>query len=327
MKRKTPLFLALLLALVFTFAPVANAAYLGSPERADTSDEVEIDDVDVPLVELPTTELAPTAQVDASGAAVAEVAKDALLSAVEAAVSSGDVRITVAPAGTAGASAVTAAMDKEALQAVADGGMELAVSSSVGQMVMPSSVLSSILGSAAGSDVQVAMERKSTDHGAELLSGIADVDPARIEGGSVTEVDIRSGGANITSWSGGSATLSLPVGSGRFEAGKGYTVYQFSADGSMEQHTGYCVFANGAMRIELSITHLSTFVVLADAVEDDMGAIAPSVTPSPLAASVDTTVGTTASSGNMATVWFGAAAVVAISAVAVIIVSKKRRKV
>ena len=108
----------------------------------------------------------------------------------------------------------------------------------------------------------------------EIAAASADIAEERIQGGSITEIDILSGSENITSWDGGAVTLELPTGSGDFEEGKGYHVIQISADRSETEHIGRCVTDGADMHVEISITHLSTFVVLAigvdqAAVDDD----------------------------------------------------------
>lgn len=79
---------------------------------------------------------------------------------------------------------------------------------------------------------------------------------------SVTEVTIRSGKEKVTAFGGQVHTLYLPVENKAFEVGKSYVVYQISDDGSVEQLVGKCVKTGGKRFLELTTTHLSTFVAL-----------------------------------------------------------------
>lgn len=79
--------------------------------------------------------------------------------------------------------------------------------------------------------------------------------------------------------------MDLPIGSGQYELGKGYRVVQINADGTVTGHIGRCVLdANGNMCVEISVSQFGTFVVLPEAVEEDMGAAPTPMVASPLAA-------------------------------------------
>lgn len=83
-----------------------------------------------------------------------------------------------------------------------------------------------------------------------------------MSGVSAVEVTITSGSKSITSFSGRSITLLLPVDAGAFQAGQSCAVYQISEDGALETHTGICRSVNGSLWVEITTTHLSTFVVV-----------------------------------------------------------------
>lgn len=334
MKRKLPLLLVMLMLLSMVYLPAASAML--SPQRNDN--EIDIDDDDVPLIELPTAEVVAEVIVDKSGTADVKVEAAKLLEAVESVVSGDAVQIVVAataasnPAndGTA-VSAVKAVMPKEALKAVAEQtDVEVAVVTDVGQMTLPHAALASIVGKAGDEDVTFTMSKKSVDTGKELLQEVLgsamDIPEDRIQGGSITEVDILSGGENITSWDGGAVTLELPIGAGEFEQDKGYRVIQISADKSETEHIGRCVADDMGLHVEISITHLSTFVVLAGAVEEDMGPESVPMVQSPLAVTPNTGSDNSSSSGggsgSMLCVWVGLA-LVAVAAGSVML---KRRQ-
>ena len=292
MKRKLPLLLAAFMLLPLVYPPVTCAAAgLPSAERSD--EEIEINEEDVPLIEFPTADIAAEVTVDETGSAAAALSAEQLLGAVASVLSGDAVRITVtAASGGENVSAVSAAVPKTALQAVAEQtDAEVEVVTDIGRMTLTNAAIASIVEKAGGEDVTFSMSQRPAELGMELLSEVLgageDISEARIQSGSVTEIDILSGGERITSWDGGAAALHLPVGSGLFEQNKGYRVIQISADKSRTEHVGRCVMGDKGLHVEISITHLSTFVVLADAVEEDMGAEPVLMAMSPLAARID----------------------------------------
>lgn len=294
MKRKLPLLLVVLMLLSMAYAPAVYAA--PSAERND--DEINIDDDDVPLIELPAVDVAAEVTVDQNGTAAVTVGAEQILEAVGSVVSGDAVRIMVTataasnPANNGAAvNAVSAAVPKEALKAVVDQtDAEMDVITDVGRIILPNAAIASIVEKAGGDNVTFNMSQKPVDLGRELLQktlGTAtaiDIAEELIQGGSVTEINILSGDTSIVSWEGGAATLDLPIGSGQFELGKGYRVIQINADGTVTEHIGRCVMDADGLHVELSVTQLGTFVVLAEAVEEDMGSAPVPMIASPLAA-------------------------------------------
>lgn len=332
MKRKFPLLLVVLLLLSAVYTPVAYAAPGGLPSAERNDEEIDIDENDVPLIELPTADIAAEVTVDENGTAAVALSAEQILGAVESVVSGDAVRITVtATSGAENVNTVSAAMPTEALQAVVEQtDAEMEVVTDVGRMTLPNAAIASIVEKAGGEDVTFNMTRKAVELGKELLEEVLgtveDIAEERILNGSVTEIDILSGGENITSWDGGAVTLTLPIGSGLFEQGKGYRVIQISADKSRTEHTGRCVMGAKGLHVEISITHLSTFVVLADAVEEDMGAEPTSMVASPLAARIDGGSGSSGGSNGMAYMWFAAAGLVLVASAAGGVMLKRRHK-
>lgn len=292
MKRKLPLPLVMLLLLSMAYVPAAHAA----PSAERGGEEFDIEEDGVPLIEFPTAGVAAEVTVDQDGIAAVHVGAEQLLEAVGSVVSGDAVRITVTataapnPANDgATVKAVSAAMSKEALRAVAERtDAEMDVITDVCRIALPNAAIASIVEKSGGEDVTFTMDQKTAGYGRDLLREVLgtemDIAEDRIRGGSVTELGILSGGENITSWDGGAITLELPIGSGGFEEGKGYRVIQISADKSETDHTGFCVTDDTGLRVQISITHLSAFVVLAGAVEEDIDTESVPMVASPLAA-------------------------------------------
>lgn len=322
MKRKLPLLLVVFMLLSAVYAPVSYAA--PSPERGGSEPDIN---KNVSLPELPAANIAPGITVDQNGAAAVRVDAEQLLGAVGAVLSGDAVKITIAATAASNpandgtnAVAVSMVMPREALMAVAEQtDVELEIVTDIGQMILPHAAIASIAERAGGEDVTINMSQKTPDYGRDLLQealGAAmDIPEDRIQGGSITEIDILSGDNSITSWDGGAVILELPIGAGGFEQGKGYRVIQISADRSETEHTGLCVEDDTDLHVEISITHLSTFVVLAGAVGEDVRP-EPVPTMSPLAVVSDS--GNSGNSGNgvMTCLWFAAAglALVAVGA-------------
>jgi len=271
MKRKSALLFAVLLLLSLARAPAAHAAS-GQPSRERDDSEINIDKDAVPLTESPASEIVVEATADGNGAVSARPTAEQILAAVESVVHGESVNVRIAVTGMAeDADTISAAMPRGALEAVAEtAGLEIVTD--IGQMALSSEAIAAILESAVGEDVTLCMAREPAEFGRELLEevlgGEMDVSEESVRNGSVTEVVILSGDQRIDGWSGGSVALKLPVGTGRFEQDKGYRVIQISADKSRTEHTGRCVTEAENLCVEISITHLSTFVVLAEPVEE-----------------------------------------------------------
>ncbi|MDE6996809.1 MAG: hypothetical protein K2P04_02890, partial [Oscillospiraceae bacterium] len=200
-------------------------------------------------------------------------------------------------------------------------GAELEIVSGVGSLTLPNQALASIVEKAGGEDVTFQMARQGAEFGKELLEKVqgagADVAEDRIRNGSVTEISILSGGRHITSWDGSAAALRLPAGSGGFEPDKGYQVIQVSGDMSRTEHTGRCVMGGGGLCVEISITHLSVFLTLADAVEEVVDGGSIPMVVSPLAARTD--------GGGMTRLWLAAGLAVIAGALAGAALKRRRK--
>lgn len=146
---------------------------------------------------------------------------------------------------------------------------ELALDTPVGQMTIPHEALKAIVDEAGSSDITVTLRSQTAAEAAKYLADM-DVTQEQLKGASVVEVSIASGKKSITSFDGESITLTLPVYGDGFEAGKSYTVYQISEDGTVEKLTCKCKERSKTLYVELSTTHLSTFVVLPDGQAEEL---------------------------------------------------------
>lgn len=277
MKQKFPLFMATFLTMTLLYS-VALAARSPALEDANT------DTASVPPVEILVTSIGVEADVDESGAATVEVSSGDLLSAMEEINSEGSVRLSVRAEGADNASKVTTVLPKEALKAVAEQtNAELQVESAAGQVTLPNAVLASVVEDASGDSVRIVVSAQTSAHAQALLDGKVAVDAAQIAAGSVAEVNSTSGSTALTELNGGSATIALPVGSGDFQEGMSYTVYQAGIDGSVNAFVGQCMMVDDQLRVVLTADRLGSFVALPEAAANSTAVESYNMVMSPLA--------------------------------------------
>ena len=138
----------------------------------------------------------------------------------------------------------------------------LAVRTHLGETSIPNSTLAKILEGASGQDLTVRMEEHPSSEARTLLANKADIPADRLEDASVTEVTITSGSKSITSFGGRAITLLLPVSESLFQIGERCVVYQISESGAVDEQTGLCRRQNNQLWVEVTTTHLSTFVAV-----------------------------------------------------------------
>lgn len=297
MKRKLPLLLAVVMLVTLLCTPVAHAAAAFVPSPGG---ETEINEVDVPLVEIPEVVIQVNATVNA-GTTTAVVPEDELLAAV-AVVNAGDaVRITIISTGGKDAVKEEVVLPGSAIQAVVQSGAELRIVTAAGGAIIPNNALGYFAEAAGDGDIILVIEKieeQDVETGVTLLKGQG-VDAARIKDGSVSKVYVICNGVVFYNWVGDSIALSLPVGAGDFEEDSVYTVYQLDENGAnVRTLEGLCTMEDGELRVVVSVdSRLGYFVVLPEAVAQNVAAVDPSIVTSPLAskAAVESDTGLLAS--------------------------------
>lgn len=312
-------FFLLLTALMLLSAVCAPAAYAANGDQISVrryGNEFKIDPNDVPLIEFPTAEIVKELTAAEDGSAVIAVDADELLETVGAAVSGEAVGIAVIAAASgaennsAAVNAISISMPGDALTAVAERTeVDLQIVTDIGQMILPNSVIASVVEQTGGKDITFIMAHKPLD-----------ADSGPVQGGSATEIDILSDGRYITSWDGGEVILKLPVGTGYFEPDLSYRVIQTSADNTRNEHAGLCVEDASGLYAEISITHLSTFVVLAETAKEATRTLHDSMVQSPLAVNIDDGNG-----GGAPYMWIAAGGLALAACAAGVTVLKRRR--
>lgn len=331
MKRKVPLLAALVLALSLVLAPVAKAAPgdVGSTERDPDEDPITvIEDDDVPLSTIDDLEV-PLAGIGAADIIIeaysqtnVSVTADQMLGAMETVRGGEQMRILLSKDGGQVVT-TTVVIPTTALQAVVgEPYPSVAIYTDMAQLLMPNEVVASIVEQAKGETVVFTMAKQNAEQGQTLVG--ADIAVERIENGSIVELSIQSGSAAITRFGGAAATLSLTADSEIFAFGASYTVVQ-----SGTEYVGLCNLTETGLGVEIPVTNAGTFVLLADAVEEEAGSQSLSVVASPLAAKISNNSGDVTGSGtqiNVAYVCFATAALLSVGVAAVGVSTKRRRK-
>lgn len=307
MKRKLPLFLAMLMMVSVLCAPMASALSVEQP------DLTEIDDPDVPLAEIPEVVIwvDATRNGDTSSAVVPE---EDLEDAIGQVVEEGAVRLTIISDGQGDAARAEVEMPGDLIRKMAETGVELNVLTPVGRALLSNEAFLSILHED-GCTPTLVIERKHIELGHVLLEN-DNVASNRIDGGSVCLVYMTCAHGTYYGWGAGTITLYLPTGSAAFVEGNGYTVRHLDMNPKdfeikdfekedytvedIETYVGQCVVDNyisyaeyydytgygddDGLRVAVTVENgkLCYFVVLANAVAENVGTVDPAIVVSPL---------------------------------------------
>jgi len=183
--------------------------------------------------------------------ASAAIPESSVAGAVQAAKDTGKNTITIIPTDTGSAGAIAVSISKASAKAVVQGGAALAVQTRQGNVTIPNDTLAQMIAAAAGDDLVITVTRGTA-------ADAADIDTTNA---LIVKVTVTSGGKSITSFGGKSLTVDIPV-DASYTAGALYKVIVLSADGSRETLSGLCVKKDGGLWVEVTVTHLSTFVVI-----------------------------------------------------------------
>ena len=213
--------------------------------------------------DVPTVDVKPEANVDKDGNAKVELTEKEIETMIENAVEGEAEIIAISPEMDSEATSLEVTFPKGAVDAILEETKaSVSIQSDLGRVLLSRDVLTSISKTTEGGAVTVTVAAGKAENAGGLLKGQKDVTEEALKDCSVTEVTIRSGKEKVTAFGGKSITLYLPVENKAFEVGKSYVVYQISDDGSVEQLVGKCVKTGGKRFLEVTTTHLSTFVAL-----------------------------------------------------------------
>ena len=192
----------------------------------------------------------------------ATITNDAISEAVKAVEETSANTITVIPTEVnSGIRAVSVVLPAGSAQSIARAGAGLAVQTPKGNVTLPEEVLNSIQSQASG-ELTIRVEETSILTVEEQLPTGTD-----LTNSTAAEVTVTVGGQELTTFGGNHLTVMIPVGN-RFTPGQQYDVLVISDNGAVETLTGRCGTSDGQRYVTVRVNHLSTFVVLADTVEE-----------------------------------------------------------
>ena len=201
--------------------------------------------------------LTPAATVT-NGTASATVTEADLTAAITAARNEKADTVVIAPTGADKAGTLSVTVPTMSATALAKAGLALTVSGAQGALRLPADALTAAATGATTGD-SLAITIAAID--AETLSVDALPAGTDLTDALIFQIGITSGGSAITGFGGASVTVTLPVGDG-FTVGESYRVYVISADGAVEALPGKVLERDGTRVIDLSLSHLTQFVVM-----------------------------------------------------------------
>ncbi len=172
---------------------------------------------------------------------------------IKNALSQNNGRVVIAPKITGSAESVSVSVPVSSVKEIAENASgALSVESDCGSVSIPNGTLDSVSAQAGGSDIKMTIETKSAKD--------VNLPASDLEKAAIVEISISSGGKKITTFGGNSLGVSIPV-TGNYKTGDTYKVIVISADGTVETLVGKVVTNNGKASVEVTVKHLSTFVV------------------------------------------------------------------
>lgn len=172
---------------------------------------------------------------------------------IKSALSQNNGKVLIAPKITGWAESVSVSIPATSLKEIAENASgTLSVQSDCGCVSIPNCTLDSVSEQAGGSDIKMTIATKSAKD--------IDMPAADLENAAIVEISISSGGKNITTFGGGSLGVSITV-ADSYKTGDSYKVIVISADGTVETLVGQVVINNGKASVEVTVKHLSTFIV------------------------------------------------------------------
>ena len=193
------------------------------------------------------------------GAQTAKITNEAIAEAVKAVEESSATSITIIPTQVAEQiETVSVELPRGAVSQIANANAGIDVQTAKGNVTLPKEVLSSISAQTSGTALTIHVEEK-TQRDAELQAP----EGINLTGSVAVEVTVMAGSQEITTFGNHKLAVMLPVGSG-FQPGETYDVLVISSNGAVEMLEGQCGYADGQRYVTVSVSHLSTFIVLAD---------------------------------------------------------------
>ncbi len=196
-----------------------------------------------------------TAKAGTSGTAAATVSSDNITEALKnaGATTGKSVALTLNVTVPANSTGLTTTLPKDALtSAISGGATSITISSSICDVTFDGNALSTIKSAATG-DISVSITPTDTSK----LSGTAkDTIGSRPD----YDLSVTSGGTAISSFNGGTATVSIPYTPASGENVQQLVIYYIGSDGALNMVTN-CVYDAVTKSVKFSTGHFSTYAV------------------------------------------------------------------
>jgi len=188
-----------------------------------------------------------------NGEAKVSVTSNQIIDAIGLVKENGIKTIVIAAEIKGTAQKVSVELPKDSLSLVASkSDADLAVETPVGNVMIPNSVLASVVSQASGGNVTISLESVASSNLTAAQKEVVGDDP-------VYDISILSGGKNISSFNGGSITISLPYTLKAGEDPSGVTVWYLDDKGELNKIT--CTYNKATGPATFTTNHLSYYVV------------------------------------------------------------------
>jgi hypothetical protein len=209
-----------------------------------------------------TTKLTPKITA-VGGVAAVTLSGDTLEEALDNAKENDNGAIVIEPEITGTATKVTAELPKASLTSMAsETDADLIIETPVGNVTIPNAALDAIAAQASGSTVTVSL-------GTVDNTTLTAAQQKTVGTGTVYDISILSGGSHISTFGGGSITISLPYTMKNGETGENVIVWYLNDAGKLEQMT--CTYDASTGLATFTTTHLSKYLVGYDAWTNPFG--------------------------------------------------------
>ena len=206
--------------------------------------------------------LAPEVKADKDGNAAVSISSQDINDAIASAKENGATSIIIAPQISGDADSLSVTLPKGSVGDILSGtDAGVAIESELGQVELPQDALTAISDDTNDASLTIYISLIEREEAASVLEGQICVTEDSLKNCAAVEVKLISGSTEIRSFGGRSITLRLPVDGNAFETGRSYVVYHISGS-DIEKLAGKCVSVGGNKFVEVTVTHLSTFVVL-----------------------------------------------------------------
>jgi len=188
-----------------------------------------------------------------NGKAELSVSESDLSKVISEAAKNDDSAILIVPEITGTAKKISVEIPKSSVSSIAsETNADLTVETPVGSITIKNNTLASIASQASGGSICIVLENVEK-------SSLTTAQQTTVGESPVYDISLLSGGSHISSFGGGSITVSLPYTLKNGETGENVTVWYLNGEGKLEKMT--CVYDKNTGMATFTTTHLSYYVV------------------------------------------------------------------